>query len=513
VRPTRAGGVVPDIHLDPGRNTPLHAQLYDALRKRIIEGRLARGARLASSRTLAKELGVSRFTLLTALGQLRAEGYITATKGGSTSVSPKLPEDAMHAARGPRSTRAVAATHRSIEPSLSRRGRNLATVVITGPRHFTDEPLPFRPRRPPLDAFPFGLWARLVRKQWSSFAHDLLDYGDPAGYLPLRASIAKHLEAARGLSCTPEQIIVTSGSQQAYDILFTSLLDPDDQVWVEEPGYLDIRGALVAGGAKLTPVPVNADGLDVAEGVRRAPAARLVCVSPSHQYPLGVTLSGARREALLNWAESAGAWVIEDDYDSYFRYSGRPLPALHSVETERGSAGSRRVIYVGTFSKTMFPSLRLGYMVVPLHLAPTFANARAVADRNSPLADQAALAAFIEDGHYDQHLRRMRGICAERYAVMRQQIEKRLGHVLTLEPASAGTHVVAWINGKPSESGALAGRIAEAASREKMVVFPLGRYCLTPPVRDALVLGYGGLTPARIVSGVARLAQIVERIL
>jgi GntR family transcriptional regulator/MocR family aminotransferase len=303
-------------------------------------------------------------------------------------------------------------------PALSARGQALSAVVITGPRNRTGEPRPYRPRRPPLECFPFALWARIVRRQWRTFQYELLDYGDPAGYRPLRESIAAHVEATRGVRCAADQVIVTSGAQQAFDLLSRLLLDPGDPVWIEEPGYLDLRGALVAAGARLVPVPVDENGLDVDAGIRLAPDARVICVSPSHQYPIGATLSASRRFALLAWAERAGAWIIEDDYDSYFRYRGRPLPALQTLDAERHRLTSRRtvravaradrVVYVGTFSKTMFPSLRLGYCVVPDTLVDAVVNARAVADRNSPLADQAALAAFIDAGHYDRHLRRVR---------------------------------------------------------------------------------------------------------
>jgi GntR family transcriptional regulator/MocR family aminotransferase len=282
---------------------------------------------------------------------------------------------------------------------------------------------------------------------------------------------------------------------------------------MEDPGYLDVRAALIGAGAAIVPVPVDAGGLDVEAGVRRAPGARLAVVSPSHQYPSGATLAAPRRAALLEWARRAGAWIVEDDYDSFFRYRGRPLPALQRFDTDSAHGDAERVIYVGTFSKTMFPSLRLGFCVVTDELIEAAANARAVASRNAPLADQAALAAFIGEGHYDRHLRRARLIYQERYEAMRASFARELGGIVSLAPASAGTHVIArFTHGRGRSHGVSAAiRVARAAAAEGLVAFPLSRYCLEPPAEDALVLGYGAITPRRIAAGAAKLAQVIAR--
>jgi GntR family transcriptional regulator/MocR family aminotransferase len=317
--------------------------------------------------------------------------------------------------------------------------------------------------------------------------------------------------------CSPDQVIVTSGAQQAFDIILRLLIDPGERVWMEEPGYLDVRGALVAAGARIVPVPVDDEGIDVAAGIRIARQARLAIVSPSHQYPTGTTLSVARRMALLSWATREGAWIIEDDYDSYFRYRGRPLSALQQLDLETAPAPDEgRVVYVGTFSKTMFPSLRLGFCIVPEWLAGHAANARAIADRNSPIADQAALATFIEEGHYDRHLRRVRVVCQERYDALRHHITRLLGDTLALNPSSAGTHVLAHLRNEragrkrnAATTSAIA-QLAAAAAAHDLVVFRLSRYCLETPVRDALVLGYGGLPLRRIQWGVEQLARAAQ---
>ena len=288
--------------------------------------------------------------------------------------------------------------------------------------------------------FPVRAWSTIVRRLWNRGGHKYLEYGDPAGYWPLRQAIAAHITVTRAVQCDPQQVVVTSGSQQAFDLLFHVLLDPGDRAWIEEPGYLDVRAALMAAGAELVPVPVDASGIDVSEGIRLAPDARVAVVSPSHQYPAGVTLSATRRMALLNWARSAGSWIVEDDYDSYFRYAGRPMSALQGVD--RAAPQQAHVIYVGTFSKTVFASLRLGFCVVPDSLVDAVVNARAVADRNSPIIDQAALAEFITAGHYERHLRRLRLICQERYQAMRLHFARVLGDQVVLSPVSAGTHVL-----------------------------------------------------------------------
>ncbi len=513
-RKHRASGVLPFIALDRRSGVPLFEQLYAGLRQGVMDRGLDAGARLASTRVIAAELGVSRFTVVSALDRLLAEGYLVARPGSGTFVVDTLPETSMRPAAGRFRTRAPVRSAPSRAPRLSLRGQALTKVIITGPRKHPNEPRPFRPRRPALDVFPVRLWARLVRRQWNTYRHEHLDYGDPAGYRPLREAIADHIGVTRGVSCTSDQVIVTSGAQQAFDLLFRLLLDPGDQAWIEEPGYLDVRAALIGAGASVAPIPVDAQGVDVAEGMRRARAARLAVVSPSHQYPTGATLSATRRRALLEWAGSEGAWVIEDDYDSYFRYRGQPMSALQTLDMDaaRVLGRSPRVIYVGTFSKTMFPSLRLGFCVVPESLVDAMSNARAVADRNSPIADQAALAEFIADGHYDRHLRRARLVCEERYEAMQFHFERVLAGAIRLGPASAGTHVLAWLHdhGHPPARAATYRSISETASREDLVILLLSRYCLAPPSSDAMVLGYGGLSPSRIGAGAEQLARTIE---
>jgi GntR family transcriptional regulator / MocR family aminotransferase len=495
--------LLPVVELAASRAVPLYEQLYLELRRQILGGRLRRGARLASTRDLARHLGVSRFTVVTALERLIAEGYLLTRAGAGTFVAATLPDRAMRVS----ARRSPTVREHDVAASLSSRGHRLKLLHVTGPR--PDEPRAFQPRRAPLDIFPVRAWSALVRRLWKHGGYRQLEYGEPAGERSLREAIAAHVSVTRAVRCDPDQVIVTSGAQQAFDILFRVLLDPGDRAWIEEPGYLDVRAALLAAGAELVPVPLDRHGIIVSEGRRLARSARLAVVSPSHGYPSGVTLSAARRMELIDWACAAGAWIVEDDYDSYFRFAGRPMSALQGLEPAGDAA---HVIYVGTFSKTVFPSLRLGFCVVPAPLIEAVTNARAVADRNSPVIDQAALTEFMSSGHYDRHLRRLRVVCQERHEAMHDAFARVFGDSLHLTRMSAGTHVIGrfpreWLAADPG----LATRIARLAAEEGVIVFPLSRYCLSPPAQDALVLGFGGLSPRRIATGAEKLSAIMRR--
>lgn len=482
---------------------PLYEQLYLELRRQILRGQLRRGARLASTRDLARHLAISRFTVVTALERLLAEGYLLTRAGAGTFVAATLPDRAMR----PDTRRSPAPRGDDVPAALSSRGHRLQLLRVTGPR--PEEPRAFQPRRAPLDLFPVRAWSALVRRLWKQSGYRQLEYGEPAGDRPLREAIAAHISVTRAVRCDPDHVIVTSGSQQAFDLLFRVLLDPGDRAWIEEPGYLDVRAALLAAGAELVPVPMDRDGIVVSEGRRLARFARLAVVSPSHAYPSGVTMSAARRMELINWARSAGAWIVEDDYDSYFRFAGRPMSALQGMESAGHGA---HTIYVGTFSKTVFPSLRLGFCVVPDSLIEAVTNARAVADRHSPIIDQTVLAEFISSGHYDRHMRRLRVACQERHEAMQHAFARVLGDRLTLTRMSAGTHVIGrfpaeWLAADPG----LPARVAALAAEEGVIVFALSRYCVNPPAQDALVLGFGGLSPRRIAAGAEKLVGIVRR--
>ncbi len=483
------------VALDPEAATPVYRQLYAQMRGAIISGRLATRMRLPSSRVLAAELGVSRNTVMTALDQLTTEGYLVGRVGDGTYVASVLPEDRF-LPRTPLPQRDAAGA--GAYPALSARGRLLTDLSVTaGPA----QPIPFVADLPAFDAFPLDAWARLMVQSWRAVEPAMLGYADPAGYAPLRALIAAHLQAARFLACSPAEVIMTSGSQQSLDLLARVLIDQGDAVWIEEPGYTGARSAFIAAGARLVPVPVDADGLKVEQGARLEPAPKLIFVSPSRQYPLGVTMSVARRQELLAFAGRTGAWIIEDDYDSEFRYRGAPLPAVQSIDR------AARVIYLGTFSKSLLPSFRLGYMVVPSRLSTAFANAKAVIDRHPPLLEQITLAAFIKSGQFAAHIRRMRQVYQERQEILLAELERTLAGFLRASPADTGMHLIADL-----PDGIDDRDFCRAAAAHGISLRPLSIYYQTEPRRHGLILGFAAIPPKRIRWGVERLATVVGEV-
>ncbi len=485
---------VATLALDQHTGVPLYRQLYQALRQAVLAGRLSPGTRLPSSRELAAELGVSRNTIVNAFEQLLAEGYVEGKIGAGTYVARTLPEELLHAPGG---------APRRVVPgeagrSISKRGQRLLAGPALQPAR-RGEPRAFQPGVPALDAFPCDVWRQLLTKHWRCPSRDMLSYNHPAGYPPLRAAIAAYLGAARAVHCVPEQVIVISGAQQGLDLAARLLLDPGDTAWIEEPGYPGARGAFLAAGASLVPVPVDAEGLDIAAGEARRADARLVYVSPSHQYPLGVTMSLTRRLALLAWAQRTGAWIIEDDYDSEYRYAGRPLASLQGLDT------AHRVIYLGTFSKVLFPALRLGYLVVPPDLVDAFTTLRALVDRHSPMLEQAVLADFIIEGHFARHIRRMRMLYAERQGYLLEAARRELAGLLEIEAAEAGMHLPAWLPETVDDVAA-----SQRAATYGVDAPPLSAYCIGPSCRGALLLGYANCSPQEIDQGVERLARALS---
>lgn len=481
------------LHLDPAAALPLHRQLYRQLREAILAGRLAAGSRLPSSRALARDMGCARNTVLGAYEQLFAEGYLEGHVGSGTYVSRVLPEGLL---RGAQTTR----RHGEMGPrALSRRGQALAALFE--PRGH--KALPFAPAMPDTRLFPFELWRRLLGRPWRGDAASLTRHGEAGGHAPLRRAIADYLRSARGLDCEGEQVFVTSGAQQALDIVARLLVDPGEAAWVEDPGYRGLRGALAAAGARPVAVPLDTEGLDVAAGRTRAPDARLAVVAPSHQYPLGTVMSLPRRLALLDWAQAAGAWIVEDDYDSEYRYAGRPLAALQSLD--RGG----RVIYLGTFSKVLFPGLRVGYLVVPPDLVEPVSRARRALDDHPGIAAQPALAAFIAEGHFAAHLRRMRRLYKARQDALLAAAARELDGLLELRPDSAGMHLVAGL--APGLAARMDDRAAAARARAAgLGPRALADFYLGAPDRQGLLLGYAAEPEAEIAPAVRTLARALR---
>jgi GntR family transcriptional regulator/MocR family aminotransferase len=489
----------PDIQLDASLPAPLYKQLYGRLRGAILTGQLRRGARLPSTRTLASELGVSRFTIVAAYELLSLEGYLESRVGHGTVISPKLPERPGNdlAGGGP------AFQQEEAEPPPIR----LAALVqrLQGIPHLerVEESRggPFIGGQPALDLFPYDLWTRLVarRARESLAAHAY--YQAPAGYTPLREAIATHIGITRGVRCSADQVIITAGAQGALDLAVRTLLDPGELAWIENPGYFGARGALRGVGARLVPVPVDEDGLDVEAGRCRAPTARLVFVTPSHQFPTGVAMGLGRRLALLEWARQAGSWVLEDDYDSEYRFGGRPLEALQALD-QHGC-----VIYVGTFSKLLIPSLRLGYLVAPPNLIDPLLTTRRFTDVHLPILEQMALADFFSEGHYARHLRRMLQQYRQRRACLYHELVTHLGDLLEVSLPEAGMELVGWLPpGKDDR------RASELAAEVGIKAIPISRQSLEPLPRGGLLLGFAGTNEERIRQGVQALAAALKRL-
>lgn len=480
------------VHLDRRARVPLHRQLYDQLREAILTGRLAPGQRIPATRTLAEELDISRTTVLTAVRRLMVEGFLEARVGAGTWVSASLRDEL----RGRRERRASPESP-SGRPTSERAAhlRRLAAdvPVPAGP------PRPFQVGVPALDVFPGQEWARLMGRHWRRTTGADLGYADRAGSPALRRAIAEYVGLSRGVTADADGIVVTTGSQMGLALAVQTLLDPGDAAWMEDPGYGGARAALVAAGARVVPVPVDGEGLVVAEARAGSEGARLAYVTPSHQFPLGVTLSLERRLALLRWAEETGAWVLEDDYDSEYRYEGRPLLSLQGLD------GSARVVYLGTFSKTLFPGLRLGFLTLPRDLVEPLTAARYALDHHPPVPHQEALADFVGGGGLARHVRRMREVYRERRDALVDGLEARLGGGLTVLAAETGLHLTARFP-EPRDD-----REVERRARARgLAPLALSPFYAGRPAASGLVLGFGATPVEEIERGVTELARVLE---
>jgi GntR family transcriptional regulator / MocR family aminotransferase len=480
------------IALDRSSPTALYRQVYDQLRDAILSGHLPPGTRLPSTRELAGDLDLARNTVLNAFEQLYAESYLERRVGDGTYVSVQIPDDLLRVKSTP------PARERSTGQPVSKSGE-LVNFLSTTPGNYNGPPRPFRTGTPALDAFPYKLWGKLLSRRWSNSAREILPYSDSVGYFPLRQAIASYVATTRGVQCIPEQLIITSGSQHALELVTRTLLEPNEGAWIEDPGFLGARAALTAAGARLIPVPVDADGLNISCGIERCHDPRLIYVTPSHQYPLGMTLSLSRRLALLKLASQTGAWIIEDDYDSEFRYVGRPLAALQGLDTHR------RVIYIGTLSKVLFPSIRIGYIIAPPELFDAFVQQRCLAGHQSPTLEQAVLADFISEGHFARHIRKMRTLYAERQQTLLKAGKAELNGIVELQSSDTGMHLIGWLPDGVDDQTAF-----RAAAAGGVEVTPLSAYSIKPPKRGALRLGYTGYKPREIWRATRRLATALQ---
>lgn len=484
-----SGAFPPVIAVDRKARKPMHRQIYDAFRDAIIQGSLRSGQQIPSTRALASDLGISRIPLLNAYAQLLAEGYFEARTGAGTFVSASFPQPVL---RGSRAAQA---------PAVRIARRRVAQRSTAIPRH--DEPWmsgsgAFSIGQPAFEHFPVKAWSSLLARHARRLRPSSLKYGDPMGTREFRESVAAYLRTARAVRCDPDQIMAVSGSQQALDICARVLLDPGSPVWVEDPGYPFMRSALEFAGCRIVPVPVNAEGLDIEAGIRLCRRAQAAWVTPSHQYPLGVTMSASRRLRLLEWAGHADAWVVEDDYDSEYRYESMPIASLQGMDQDS------RVIYIGTFSKILFPSLRLGYMVIPKDLVSRFVAVRKVTDLSPPHLFQTVLADFIGEGHFARHIRRTRLVYAERREALVSALRRQFGASLEIAGGEAGMHLTMML-----PAGSNDAEIARRAAKKGLWLWPLSPTYTGPGARQGLILGFGSTPAKEMPEAVRHLARVI----
>lgn len=488
---------IPFISLNANDDLPMYQKICLAIRQSILDGNLAAKTRLPSTRNLAYQLGVSRITVVNAFEQLLAEGYLEGKTGSGTFVAKELPENLLQTKS---KTSKITAKPTTNELRLSVFGKKVEAENVFKNRLISQTKfVPFQNGLTAIDEFPFEIWSRITNRIIRNPKRNLLGYGDAAGYFPLREAIAKHLTSARGVNCTAEQVFITSGAQQALYLAAGIFLERGDSIVIEEPCYLEARNVFSANDAKIISVEVDNEGLNAAN-IPSDNKIKLAYVTPSHQYPLGVTMSLSRRLALLEWAKKNNAWIIEDDYNSEFRYAGRPIESLQGLDK------SGRVIYVGTFSKTIFPGLRIGCLVLPSNLVGIFSAAKNLIDVHSPMLEQAVLAEFINEGHFSRHIRRMRTLYQKRQEILLENCEKYLKDFVEIKKADAGMHLVGFLHEHISDSN-----LFEKGLEKDLKLSPLSNYYTNFPKRNGIIFGYTAFNEKEISNAIKQIAEIFEK--
>jgi len=484
--------VVLDLGKDPGK--PAYQRLAEAIREGILLGRFRPGDRLPPSRNLARNLGLARNTVLEAYEQLSAEGYLASRHGSGTFVASQLPERAFRPV--PAVTESVGAGSPA-SPAISAFGERVVGGEVSTLMRRRDEltPIQFRFGTPSLEEFPIDAWRTLTKRVLDYPPRELLGYGPTEGLPQLREALARYLQRSRGVQCTADDVIIVNGSQQALDLAARVLINPGDSVVIEEPCYHGARAVFGANGATLVPVACDGEGI-VVSAMPDGPKA--ACVTPSHQFPTGCVMSASRRLELLQWAERTGAVIIEDDYDSEFRYEGRPLGALQGLDR------SGRVIYTGTLSKVLLPALRLGYMVAPPQLKDAVCGAKWLTDRHVALLYQAVLALFIEEGHFERHLRRMRKMYERRRNTMLEAFATYFGDRASITGTESGMHILVRLDDVQDE----AEFIQRAWERGVGIHSARSYYTLGAPPGASFLMGYSNVPEESITEGIRRLAEI-----
>lgn len=486
-----SSAVFPHLILPKGQ---IKDGLYSVLRDAILDGRLRAGTKLPSSRSLAEMMSISRNSVLAAIERLLDEGYLFTRPSSGTYVAEIIPDQLINSDRDLK--RALA------EPSQQLNiNTHIANLLPAWQKHNVSGQGKkiFHVGVGCTDLFPHSLWGKLLGRVWRQSYRQLGQLHDCRGYLPLRQAICDYVRSTRGLNCHEQQIIIVNGTQQAIHLAAYALLQAQDQVCLDEPGYDAALNIFRSFGMTVHPVMSDDEGMKINEMIQHYPEAKLIYTAPSHQFPLGGTLGLSRRLSLLDWAVSQQKWIFEDDYNSEFRYGTHPIQALQGLDQHQ------RVIYSGTFSKMMFPEFRLGFMVVPEALIETFSLAKYYTDTRSSYLEQAALALFIQEGHYARHVRKVRKACYERQQVLIAEIQQQLSNVLTVQPTDSGIHLVCWLKQGWTEQNFL-----KMCAEIDLAVQPLSRYCQNPLQKAAVLFGFAAHSPEEIRFNIRRLAQHIQ---
>jgi GntR family transcriptional regulator/MocR family aminotransferase len=478
------------IHLNFKLKIPLYKQLYTALRGAILSGNLKGGQKLPGTRTFSNELKISRNTVVLAFEQLMIEGYIKGRVGAGTYVTNDIPGKFLF--------KNQPVQKNTIKLSPFKPVKKLGDLDLIRRNISEDKIIPFQTGLPALEDFPFSTWVKLINKTGSYFPFLQFGYKDSTGYKPLKDAIANYLQTYRAVNCSSGQILIINGSQQGLDLISRVMLKKGNNVLVEDPCYFGTTASLLSSEVKVHPTPVDNEGIDIDYAEKKYPEPDFIYTTPSHQFPLGSTMSISRRLKLLEYANKNNAWIIEDDYDSEFRYSGSPLPSLQGMDK------FGRVIYLGTFSKVLFPGLRLGYLVLPAsEMMEPFAIVKSITDRQSPAFEQIVLSKFIEEGHFTKHIRKMRILYKERRDFLIEEIKKEFNGSLEVKLSGAGMHLVAWL-----PEGYNDKKISKIALQNNLLVYPVSEYKIKFNQKPGLILGYTAFNQNRLKQGIQILKKV-----